>query len=551
MIVTPNTIVRLIKCPIELDQKNQLTFASRQAQENYFLGLPHIEETDFTFQRKDNTIEYPTDDTITFEDLLSYTYCMYKNQSYGNKWFYAFITNIEYVNDYCARISIETDVFQTWFFDTQILPSFVERCHVNDDTIGRHTIPEGLETGEFTINGIEKTNLCSPYNCHVVVTSTIDAPNGTNASSNLYGNQQGVGYFLMGPTASTTPPQIPLQQFIYYLTGLGKIDAITGVFLVPDFITGYNSIQWDYMVNAGGLSSYPYKKLDITSRAIPSYMTFNFPKNITTIDGYTPSNKKLFTSEFNYLLASNNNGASCIYHYEDFTSASNCTFDINGVLSAGCSIRLQPYGYKKQPSHVNEYGLSFGKLPILNFQVDMYTNWLSLNSVNINGMRVSSDDLALGGALLGSALEFAKGFSGDATALAGIPNSFGSITNAMIARQQHERMVPQSQGSINSADLNFQNQNNEITFYKMSVKEEYAKVIDEYFDRFGYKVNRTEVPHITGRRNWNYVKTIDIKVRADIPQQDLQQFKNMFDNGVTLWHNPQTFMDYFQNNDII
>jgi hypothetical protein len=237
--------------------------------------------------------------------------------------------------------------------------------------------------------------------------------------------------------------------------------------------------------------------------------------------------------------------------YEDFTSASNCTFDINGVLSAGCSIRLQPYGYKKQSGHVNEYGLSFGKLPILNFQVDMYTNWLSLNSVNINGMRVSSDDLALGGALLGSALEFAKGFSGDATSLAGIPNSFGSITNAMIARQQHERMVPQSQGSINSADLNFQNQNNEITFYKMSVKEEYAKVIDEYFDRFGYKVNRTEIPHITGRRNWNYVKTIDIKVRADIPQQDLQQFKNMFDNGVTLWHNPQTFMDYFQNNDII
>ena len=158
MIVTPNTIVRLIKSPIELDQKNQLTFDSRQAQENYFLSLPHIEETDFTFQRKDNIIEYPTDNTITFEDLLEYTYCMYKNQSYGDKWFYAFITNIEYLNDYCARISIETDVFQTWFFDTQILPSFVERCHVNDDTIGRHTIPEGLETGEFTINGIEKTS---------------------------------------------------------------------------------------------------------------------------------------------------------------------------------------------------------------------------------------------------------------------------------------------------------------------------------------------------------------------------------------------------------
>ena len=44
----------------------------------------------------------------------------------------------------------------------------------------------------------------------------------------------------MGPT---TQPQISIQQFIYYLlTGLGKIDAITGVFLVPDFITNYNSM---------------------------------------------------------------------------------------------------------------------------------------------------------------------------------------------------------------------------------------------------------------------------------------------------------------------
>lgn len=549
MIVTPNTIVRLIKSPIELDQKNQLTFDSRQAQENYFLSLPHIEETDFTFQRKDNTIEYPTDNTITFEDLLSYTYCMYKNQSYGDKWFYAFITNIEYLNDYCARISIETDVFQTWFFDTQILPSFVERCHVNDDTIGRHTLPEGLETGEFTINGIEKTNLCSPYSCHVMVTSTINPKTLNNDYSILYGNGQGVGYYLMGPINSAGFN--PLTEFIYRLSQNGQIDAITGIFLVPDFLTNYNSIEWDYMETVGGLSNYPFKKIDITSRAIPSFMTFNFDKNISTIDGYTPSNKKLFTAEFNYLLASNNNGMSAIYHYEDFLSNTNCTFDINGVISAGCSIRIQPYSYKNQSNPVNEYGLSFGKLPILNFLVDMYTNWLSLNSVNINGMNISTDALSIGSALLGSMSEFAKGLSGDASALSGIPSSFGSIASSIIAQQQHERMVPQSRGSINSADLNFQNQNNEITFYKMSIKQEYAKIIDEFFDRYGYKVNRTEVPHITGRRNWNYVKTIDIKVKADIPQQDLQQFKNMFDDGLTLWHNPSTFMDYFQNNDII
>jgi hypothetical protein len=68
---------------------------------------------------------------------------------------------------------------------------------------------------------------------------------------------------------------------------------------------------------------------------------------------------------------------------------------------------------------------------------------------------------------------------------------------------------------------------------------------------FGYKVNRVKVPNITGRRNWNYVKTIGCYIDADIPQTDLEQIKEMFDRGITLWHNPATFVDYSQNNDII
>ena len=33
--------------------------------------------------------------------------------------------------------------------------------------------------------------------------------------------------------------------------------------------------------------------------------------------------------------------------------------------------------------------------------------------------------------------------------------------------------------------------------------------------------------------------------------EELKLIKNMFDNGVTFWHNPNTFLDYSQNNDII
>lgn len=66
---------------------------------------------------------------------------------------------------------------------------------------------------------------------------------------------------------------------------------------------------------------------------------------------------------------------------------------------------------------------------------------------------------------------------------------------------------------------------------------------------YGYKVNEVKIPNITGRTNWNYVKTQECNILGDIPQEDMQTLKNIFNSGVTFWHNPSTFLDYSQNNN--
>ena len=60
---------------------------------------------------------------------------MYQNENFSNKWFYAFITNMTYVNNGMTLIEIATDVFQTWQFDLQYKQSFIERemINVNED----------------------------------------------------------------------------------------------------------------------------------------------------------------------------------------------------------------------------------------------------------------------------------------------------------------------------------------------------------------------------------------------------------------------------------
>ena len=104
MNITPDTNIRLLKCPIKLDNKNQITFSNKEAQENYFKSLPYLEVDSSMYQRADDSIYYPD----IYDNLLGYNYVMYQNTNYSNKWFYAFITDIQYENDNCTTLTIAT-----------------------------------------------------------------------------------------------------------------------------------------------------------------------------------------------------------------------------------------------------------------------------------------------------------------------------------------------------------------------------------------------------------------------------------------------------------
>lgn len=131
MAIQPNTNLRLLKLPFLIDNKNQLTFSNLETQTSYFLGLPHLEIDNIQYQRKDSIIRYPAH----IDSIIEYNYCMYQNENYGDKYFYAFITNMRYVNDGLTEISIQTDVWQSWQFDITFKQSFVERemISVSDD----------------------------------------------------------------------------------------------------------------------------------------------------------------------------------------------------------------------------------------------------------------------------------------------------------------------------------------------------------------------------------------------------------------------------------
>jgi len=148
MIMSPNTQVRLLSnVPLSNDYEHVMTFADRDAQASYFLScVTHIYD-EFNYQREEVAIKVPE----PYDGLYNCNYLMYKNLDYGNKWFYGFITKKEYVNAGTTRIYFDLDVWQTYQFDINFLPSFIDREHCNrwnsDGTPVINTQPENLEIG--------------------------------------------------------------------------------------------------------------------------------------------------------------------------------------------------------------------------------------------------------------------------------------------------------------------------------------------------------------------------------------------------------------------
>lgn len=312
MTITPQGQLYLCKTPLENDYKNQLTFANANAQMSYFNSTVQHTFDNYTYIKKDNVIQVGKN----IDEIIDCNYLFYKNTGFTNKWYFCFITNMEYVNENCTRITFETDCYQTWLFQIEYKQSFVEREHVNDDTVGLHTVPENLETGEYICNEHYKDETMDNYaqDLCFVMASTSQPVTGeakdTVAPSAIYnGIYTGLSYYRYDVTSA-------IDTMLEIFANSGKTDAINGVFMAP---------KWLAPLSGGVLR-------DVQQSNSPLSFNINVSKQ-NTLNGYTPINNKLKCFPFNYLLVSNNIGQNAILHYEKFSDNSNATFNVKGVLN--------------------------------------------------------------------------------------------------------------------------------------------------------------------------------------------------------------------------
>ena len=523
MTITPQGQLYLCKTKLENDYKNQLTFSSASAQLSYFNSVIEHTFDNYTYIKKDNVIQVGAN----IDKIIDCNYLFYKNIGFTNKWYFCFITNMEYVNENCTRITFETDCYQTWLFQIEYKQSFVEREHVNDDSVGLHTVPENLETGDYISCKLQPTFYSIPETCFVVATTEQVTGSYTFTNQLLP-----TGLYYYGLTTLQG-----IKDLIKLVDKDGRGDTVNSVFVtLKDFFT-----SWGTATDIDGQISTSVR-FDYSNQVEVDKV--NYLGN-----DYIPKNKKLLTFPYSFLQVSNHSGQIINYNWENFNllkiaDDGKIKFDIKGTITPGGSMKAYPINYNNM---LNDYddNIVIGKLPIGAYNNDVYTNWLTQNGVNI-GLNVVS-----------SGLQVASGIGMMATgggALAGAGNIASgalSIANTLGSVYQHSLIPDSVSGNVNCGDVNFTLGLTNLEFKRMSIKEEYARIIDNYFSMFGYKINRVKVPNITGRSNWNYVKTINCNFDGNIPQTDLNIIRAMFNNGVTLWHNPTTMYNYSNSNGIV
>lgn len=244
------------------------------------------------------------------------------------------------------------------------------------------------------------------------------------------------------------------------------------------------------------------------------------------------------------------------YSYVEMTAYNGETIDLKLEHFVGSLIEVESWGFMSPDTRlayvVKDYNfdtsldnaLIITDLPQLATASSSYQQYLASTK--------SSKALAYGlGALgvLGGLGMMATG----AGAVAGVASIAGGATAiaGQIAQQKDAQYQP---NSINTqkggSGFNIANGLKGFTLKKKQIKPEYKIILEQYWSAYGYKVNQIKVPNLRSREKFNHIKTVGINVAGDVPTEHMTKIKEMFNKGVTFWHDPTTFGDYSQDNGV-
>lgn len=548
MYIEPRTNIRLLQnVPIDSSYIHTLWFDSEAQQRAYMLSKTKYNLTNYTYQRVNKGVARIG---INAENLYDCDYMMFQNTSFGNKWFYAFINKIEYVNNDMCEIYFTIDVIQTWLGEAELQQCFVEREHTESDAIGEHTLDENIPIGYYVTPKKIRTNFANFYS--YVAFTAYDIDNGEFVSGGLYGGiYSGLKHKVFDSTEA-------LDDWLIRMNNAGKSDAVISVTMLPSIYTSFVTTT------------------DSPPLEIAQYINMKDLNLYSTIDGYKPRNNKMFCYPYNVLYVHNGTDTGVTYKIEHlYREDENLVFDILATDPITSSPMIRPRRYLGI-DYPYQYGVELGGFPQCAYNTDFYRAYSSLHA-NRNAATVASNIMGAGTSMAttyantnkvteipsytlqsaGVSAATAGGLIAAGVTTAGTALIVGAAVGAVmgigkfVAEQADLKNQPPVIRGTQQSDLMVAMKAKDFYFEKRCVKSEVAKEIDDYFTAFGYKVARVKTPNRDVRKEFTYTKTVGCIVRGSLPADDATRIESIYDNGITFWRNPNNVGKYTLDNSPI
>ena len=558
MAIEPNTTIKVYhNIPLDITQDRSIAWANIGEQEGFFhnpLDTTYLVATfsETTYQRVNKgrmRIER------TADDLYDCNYLAFQNTNYGNKWFYAFITSVEYVNDITSEITYVIDDLQTWYFDMNLQPCVVERCHTTTDVIGEHIEPEPVTLGEYVMNYTksaggtvtEEYGELTPLSALCIIVAIVDVDHNFVVGKmydGIYGSASLWAY-------NTDPAGVAAvnQKIIDYIV---TPQSIISIYMIPKSLIPATIPDAGYEI--------PNATLVNPVRVVRPAVNSSFK-----LDGYTPRNKKLYTYPYHYYHVDNSNGTSLKLRYEMFDQLQP-RFEITATITQPCEVMLRPYAYKNCTSDaqaqvfqktLNTETLTLNMFPMCSWNTDGFQAWIVNSGIpyGINAIG-SAIDLVTGagfGGYTGGQIPASQrgqdnpnynyqGFSG---------GGIGSMISSGMMQYYNASITGDiTKGNFSNAGVNCAT--GKQTFYggRCSITAQYARVIDDFFDKYGYTIMRLQTPNLRARPHWTYIKTRDCAMKGNIPTVSKHNICSYFNKGITFWKVPSEVGNYALNNTV-
>lgn len=528
------TIIRLLKdVPLDKSKDDTFYFASLSEQTNYFINKTAYTFTNQSYQRVEKgkmRVQVKT------ENVYDVTYLMFQNSAYGNKWFYAYVTACEYINDVTTEFTFEIDELQTWYFNYRIPPCFVERQHNATDAVGDNIVEEGLSIGDYVGNESWDLREYNEYNLtdwekehylkNYIVVDFIIPDDGYEWLSEKYTLVDGIYSTSKKLFFDVTSEQqlTYLTEFISKVLGRGQLSSIANVYVVSGYAIPWEASSLD--LHEGGIGGYYLKENVAKGREF----NYNLPAfRLGRLDGYVPKNNKMYTYPYNFLKVNNSFNNSINLRYEFFKNLTP-TFKEYFTMNYPVSSMMIPTNYRNLTDNNKDINIGVSDYPMCAWSGDAYAAWVAQNSVS-----QASKGLMAGIGLVAGAL------TGGTLATVGGAISAISLVTGLLSEAHKASIASDNVGGSNQSALNYSNKLMDYYCNRMSVPYNVAQSIDDYFTAFGYAQKRIFAPRTRVRQSFTYIKTVGAIVQGNLPETAREDISKMYNNGIRFWAEKSSF----------